>query len=224
MKIYPYLETNVSFVLNKAKIQFLEFIAYRNSYIYPLSYKNFNMFSYTNRTSNIFLLVFIISLFSSGNLIAQDSKTTQVKGKDFWQSVRFGGSLGLNFGNNRFTGIIAPSAIYDFSEIVSAGIGLSGAYTKQNNFTATSVGGSLLTMVNPVRFLQFSAEFQELNINRNLELDCGNSREQYWVPALFLGAGFSSGNVVTGLRYDVLHDENKSFYSSALMPFVSIYF
>jgi len=163
-------------------------------------------------------------VFATFKLSAQEANQVQKADSGFWQSVKYGGSLGLNFGNNRFTGILSPSAIYDFNEYFSTGIGLNGAYTKQNNFTATSVGGSVLAMVNPVKFLQFSAEFQELNISRKLELDGGNFREQYWVPALFLGVGFSSGNVVTGLRYDVLHDENKSFYSSALMPFVSIYF
>ncbi|WP_026837266.1 hypothetical protein [Gillisia sp. JM1] len=182
------------------------------------------MFSYTNRTSNIFLLVFIISFCSSGNLIAQDSKTTQVKGKDFWQSVRFGGSLGLNFGNNRFTGIIAPSAIYDFNEIVSAGVGLNAAYAKQDEFRTTSLGGSVIALINPVRFLQVSVEFQELNIHRKYELIGLDLEEKYWVPALFAGIGYNTGNVTAGIRYDLLYDDEKSFYSSALMPFVSIYF
>lgn len=218
------METNVSFVLNKAKIQFLEFIAYRKCYIYNPYYNNFNMISNQFSILNKLISCLIVVSFATFKISAQDEKSTSKADSGFWQSVKYGGSLGLNFGNNRFTGILSPSAIYDFNNYFSAGVGLNGAYTKQNNFTATSVGGSVLTMANPVRFLQVSAEFQELNINRRLELEGGNFREQYWIPALFLGAGFSSGNVVTGLRYDVLHDKNRSFYSSALMPFVSIYF
>jgi len=182
------------------------------------------MFNYTNRTVNIFLATFLITLFSSAKLIAQDAKPIQADGKEFWQSVRFGGSLGLNFGNNRFTGIIAPSAIYDFNQIVSAGIGLNAAYAKQDEFKTTSLGGSFITLINPVRFLQLSVEFQELNIHRKYEFDGANLEDRYWVPALFAGIGYNTGNVTAGIRYDLLYDDEKSFYSSALMPFVSLYF
>jgi len=182
------------------------------------------MFSYRNRTPNIFLFIFMISFLSSGNLIAQSTKPTQVNRNDFWNSVRFGGSLGLNFSNNGFTGIIAPSAIYDFNEIVSAGVGLNAAYAKQNEFKTTSLGGSLITLINPVRFLQLSVEFQELNINIKYELNGLDLKENYWVPALFTGIGYNTGNVTAGIKYDFLYDSEKSFYSSALMPFVSLYF
>ncbi len=182
------------------------------------------MFSYTNRNSNFFLFFFLISIFNSSNLIAQDTKPTQVKGNDFWESVRFGGSLGLNFGENRFAGIIEPSAVYDFNEILSAGIGLNAAYAKQDEFKTTSLGGSVIVLINPMRFLQVSAEFQELNIHRKYELIGLDLEENYWVPALFAGIGYNTGNVTAGLRYDLLYDDEKSFYSNALMPFISIYF
>ena len=182
------------------------------------------MYSFIKRTANVFYPVVLALLFCSTNLCAQEAKLPQEAGSDFWKSVRFGGSLGLNFGNNRFTGIIAPSAIYDFNEIISAGIGLNAAYAKQDEFKTTSIGGSVITMVNPFRFLQLSAEFQELNIHRKYEFSDGTFKEDYWVPALFAGIGYRTGNVTAGVRYDLLHDDDKSFYSSALMPFVSVYF
>ncbi|RKS55804.1 hypothetical protein BC962_0775 [Gillisia mitskevichiae] len=182
------------------------------------------MFSYRNHTLNIFLSFLVVSLLSTAKLNAQDINPVKGQTNNFWESVRFGGSLGLNFGKNRFTGIIAPSAIYDFNEIVSTGIGLNAAYAKQDNFKTTSLGGSVITLINPVRFLQLSLEFQELNINRKYELIGLDLEENYWVPALFTGIGYNTGNVTAGIRYDLLYDEEKSFYSSALMPFVSIYF
>ncbi len=218
------METNVSFVLNEAKIQFLEFIAYRNSYIYPLYYKNFNMSRNIHLTNKwVFYCLFAL-IFTTNNLYSQELSKTEQSENTFWDSVRFGGSLGLSLGNGNFAGIIAPSAIYDFNSIVSTGVGLSGAYASQSRFNATSFGGSLITMVRPLRFLQLSAEFEELYITRNYKLDGANLREQDWVPALWAGLGYSTGNIVTGIRYNLLHDSNKSFYSSAFMPFVSIYF
>lgn len=164
-------------------------------------------------------------------LVSSTAIFSQIKGienpetkNQFWQQVRFGGSLGLSFGNGNFTGALAPSAIYDFNKTFSAGIGLSGAYSSQNNFKATSLGGSLIGMLRPIREVQLSAEFEQLNITRRYELEGANIKEQDWVPALFLGVGYNMGPVVTGVRYDVLHDKNKSFYSSPFMPFVSIYF
>lgn len=142
----------------------------------------------------------------------------------FWQNVRYGGSVGLSFGNGLFMGSLAPSAIYDFNRIFSAGAGLSAAYTSQNNFSATSLGGSLIGIARPIRLLQVSAEYEQLNINRRLGLEGGTLRDNYWVPALFLGLGYNTGPVTAGIRYDVLHDSQKSFYRDALMPFVRVYF
>ncbi len=182
------------------------------------------MFKNFYRNKYLVFCCLFIGLFCSNNLVAQEKIATDRIATNFWDSVRFGGSLGLSFGNNQFTGILAPSAVYDFNEIVSAGLGLSAAYAKQNQFKATSLGGSVLTLIKPVRFLQLSAEFQELNIHRKFELDGANVEERYWVPALWTGIGYRTGNVVAGIRYDLLHDEDKSFYSNAFMPFVSVYF
>ncbi len=170
------------------------------------------------------LLVFTL-LLSSTTFFGQIKETENPETKSqFWQQVRFGGSLGLSFGNGNFTGALAPSAIYDFNKTFSAGAGLSGAYSSQNNFKATSLGGSLIGMMRPIREVQLSAEFEQINIIRRYEFDGANIKDQDWVPALFLGVGYNLGPVVTGVRYDVLHDKNKSFYSSPFMPFVSVYF
>ena len=46
----------------------------------------------------------------------------------------------------------------------------------------------------------------------------------YTYPALFLGIGYTTGNLTAGVKYDVLFDEDDSIYSSALVPFISVYF
>lgn len=217
------METNVSFILNKAKIRILEFIAHRNPYIYPLSYKNFNMYN-NYIIKNLFHCLLFIGFLVSTHSFAQQKEKLKSVDTEFWDSVRFGGSLGLSFGNKQFSGIIAPSAIYDFNEFFSAGVGLNGAYSKQNQFNALSLGGSVITLVRPVDFIQLSAEFQESYIHRNFNYDGGNFEDRNWVPALWAGIGYNTGNVVAGIRYDLLHDKDKSFYREAFMPFISIYF
>jgi len=175
--------------------------------------------------NKIAILTCVFSIISVTTVYAQQPENDQIRTPNpFWQNVRFGGSLGLGFGSGYFNGSLAPSAIYDFNAITSAGVSLSGAYAKQNNFKATSFGGSIIGMLRPIKEIQLSTEYEQLNINRRHELQGGNFREQYWVPALYLGIGYNTGPVVTGVRYDVLHDSNKSFYSNAFMPFVSIYF
>lgn len=168
--------------------------------------------------------IYLLVLLTSFNIQAQGTVTSLDNPNPFWNKVRFGGSLGLSFGNGNFTGALAPAAIYDFNKTLSAGVGLSAAYASQNNFKATSLGGSLIGMLRPFRGIQLSTEFEQLHINRRFELEGGNLRDQYWVPALFLGIGYTTGPVVAGIRYDVLHDSDKSFYANALMPFVSVYF
>lgn len=169
-------------------------------------------------------LIYFLFLVTSFNIQAQDTIMSSDTPNPFWNKVRFGGSLGLSFGNGNFTGALAPAAIYDFNKTLSAGVGLSAAYASQSNFKTTSLGGSLIGMLRPFRGIQLSTEFEQLHINRRYELEGGNLTDQYWVPALFFGIGYTTGPVVAGIRYDVLHDSEKSFYGNALMPFVSVYF
>lgn len=141
----------------------------------------------------------------------------------FWQHVRFGGSLGASFSNNNFSGYLAPKAVYDFNSIFSAGVGIMGSYTDGSNYTAWTYGGSVIGLARPLTALQLSAEFEENYVSRNYEFDGDNFDENYWTPALFVGIGYTTGNVTVGVRYDVLHDD-KSVYADAFMPFVSIFF
>ncbi|ETN94451.1 alpha-ketoglutarate decarboxylase [Zhouia amylolytica] len=145
--------------------------------------------------------------------------------QDFWQNVRFGGGLGLGFGNGWFSGTLAPSAIYQVNSQFATGLGLNFSYADQKDvYTATILGGSVIGLYNPIPEIQVSGEFEELHVNRKFEYIGDNVRDQYWVPALFFGLGYSTRNVTFGIKYDVLHDEDKSFYADAFIPFVRVYF
>ena len=144
---------------------------------------------------------------------------------NFWRHVRYGGGIGLSFGNGFFSGTLAPSAIYEFNPQFAMGVGLSGTYNKlKNRYSSTVLGGSVIGLFNPFSQLQLSAEFEEMNVNRTFEYDGSNLEENYWYPALFLGAGYRTGNVSMGIRYDVLYDENKSIYADPWAPFIRVYF
>jgi len=154
--------------------------------------------------------------------MAQNSNSAT---NEFWQNVRFGGGIGLSFGDGFFSGTLAPSAIYEFNNQFAFGIGLNGTYAKRKNLYKSSIlGGSLIGLYSPIYELQFSAELEELNINRKFEDNLTLQDDSYWYTALFLGTGYRTGNITFGIRYDVLYDEDKSIYADPWIPFVRVYF
>jgi len=142
----------------------------------------------------------------------------------FWKNVRFGGSIGLSFGDGFFSGTLAPSAIYQFNSQFSAGLGLNGTYNSlKNTYSSTIFGASVIGLFNPIPEIQISGEFEELNVNREFD-NILFEDENYWYPALFLGAGYRTNNITIGIRYDVLYDRDKSIYADPWAPFVRVYF
>ena len=161
-------------------------------------------------------------LFSAISAIAQveSSRTTT----NFWDNVQFGGGIGLSFGDGFFAGTIAPSGIYNFNEQFAFGVGLNATINnRKHHYKSTILGGSLLTLYNPIDMLQVSAEFEQLHVSRNWD-DNTISDQDYWYPALFIGAGYRSSNITFGIRFDVLYDSDKSIYTDPWMPFVRFYF
>ena len=133
--------------------------------------------------------------------------------------------LRIRFWRWVFSGTLAPSAIYEFNNDVALGLGLNGTiYNRKNNFKSTILGGSLIGLINPIDVLQFSAEFEELKVHIKYDANLNFQDDHYWYPALFLGAGYRTGNITFGIRYDVLFDEDKSVYANPWTPFVRFYF
>ena len=171
--------------------------------------------------NHITKIVFVVSLFVfSDNAKAQETEYT-----DFWSRVHFGGGLGVGFGSNYTNIALAPSAIYDFNQYISAGIALQGSYVRDKNFYESYMyGPSLIVLGNPIPQIQLSAELEQLRVNVDYDDDLGFPSDNFWNTALFLGAGYRTNNVTIGVRYNVLHDSNKNVYSDAFMPFVRVYF
>ncbi len=146
---------------------------------------------------------------------------------NFWDKVQFGGGLGLGIGSGYTDISVMPSAIYNVNEIVAVGVGLQFGYLSSKNYYDSFVyGGSVVTLINPIPEIQLSAELEQVRVNT--DYDANNFRPSYsdnfWNTALYLGAGYRTGNVTIGARYDVLFNDERSLYGSAFMPFVRVYF
>lgn len=173
---------------------------------------------FSKKSLLLFVLVFIFKVFGT-------KSQTSNPHESFWQHVRFGGGIGLSFGNGFFSGTLAPSAIYEFTPEFAMGVGLNGTFNSlKNSYTSTIVGGSLLGLWNAIPELQLSVEFEELYVSRNYDDLLLLKSEDYWYPALFVGAGYHNGPITFGIRYDLLFDSDKSIYAEAWMPFFRIYF
>lgn len=148
----------------------------------------------------------------------------------FWQKVQFGGGLGLGVGNGYTNVSLSPTAYYNFNERFAAGFGLIGSYVAQNadnqnilDFKSTILGASLIGLVNPLPEIQLSAELEELNVDRNFDEPIYVD-DNFWNTALFLGAGYRSQNVVVGVKFNVLHQEDNEVYSQSWLPFFRLMF
>ena len=163
------------------------------------------------------IILFFCMLFSTYLNAQQVNKSSS-----FWDEVRWGGSGGVNF-SNRFTTIsISPQAIYPVNQYFSTGLGLQYSYFERNDrYTSHLYGGSLLNFFHPIPSLQLSAELEQLRVNTKFT---NGERDEFWNTALFLGAGYRQGNIIVGVRYNVLFDEDKSVYPEAWFPFVRVFF
>jgi hypothetical protein len=167
----------------------------------------------------------LISLFLTTVLLAQQSSSAFKTQNDFWKNVQFGGGIGLSIGSGYTDISLAPSAIYNINKTVALGLGLEGSYVSSKNYYTSNIyGASVIGLINPVPEIQFSAELEELHVSTTYKLIGANETNKFWNTNLFLGAGYRTGNVTIGIRYNVLHDKNKSVYSEAYMPFVRVYF
>ena len=165
---------------------------------------------------------FIICLFLiTCSLFAQT--TAPKPACEFWKKVQFGGGLGLGFGSD-FTNIsIAPNAVYNVNKYVGLGLGLQYSYLKQKNFYSSNMyGASFITLINPIEQIQLSIELEQLRVN--VAYQNPDFSDDFWNTGLFLGAGYRTGNVTIGARYNVLFDKDKGVYGDAFMPFVRILF
>ena len=164
------------------------------------------------------LVPFMLLVFVQGH--AQRANQNQ-----FWENVRYGGSLGLGFGSNSFNFQAAPSAIYDVNPYYSTGMGLQLNYAKFGDNKFFGYGATWMNFFNPIPMIQLSTELEQWRVNLSNDSPLvGTLEENYWLTSLFLGAGYTQGNITFGIRYDVLFDDQRSIYADPWIPFVRVYF
>lgn len=165
------------------------------------------------------LLVFIICF---GQGLAQ---VGELESNASWKDRVFvGGGLGLQFGD--ITNIqVSPIVGYRINEKLSAGIGITYIYFKDNrdntpDFETDIYGGSVFVRRNLNEQFFLQAEYESLNLEFFNFNDGSVTRE--WVPGLLLGGGYfmplgrHAGFSATAL-YNVIHDDLKSPYNSPLI-------
>jgi len=161
-------------------------------------------------------------LFFTIALLHASYGQVSAKTTNFWKDIRYGGNFGLGFNNCGFNISIAPRAIYPINNDFSIGTGLNLNYSKFETSKFLAYGGSLITLYNPIQFLQLSLELEQLRIDRTLNLSTNSRTYQYWLPSLYTGVGYRSRNMTFGVRYNLLYNDKKSIYPSTLLPFVRI--
>lgn len=176
---------------------------------------------------NIILsIAFLCASLSYGQWYPEESKDG-FKADYFWDNVQFGGSLGLGFGDGYTDLIIAPSALYNINAQFGVGAGLQYNYTRlKDEFSTSSYGVNLLGVYNPLPEVQLSLELEQLYVDQTIDAYSvyPEVKDSFWNTALFVGAGFNTGNVTAGIKYNILFNENDRVYSDSWMPFVRFYF
>lgn len=164
----------------------------------------------------------ILILFSLAGF-SQNHNPSPKQPSQFWSKVQFGGGIGLSIGSG-YTDIgIAPSAIYNFNEIVALGAGFQVSYVDSKGFYSSFVYGlNTVVLVNPIPQIQFSVGLSESRVNYDYnQFGYESYTDNYWTTGLTLGLGYRTGNVTVGIGYNVLRDP---YYDEPIVPFVRAYF
>lgn len=170
-------------------------------------------------------LLFIISLTLGTTAFSQINQNQTLTNN--W---RFGGGIGLSFGNNSYFGFnVSPSVGYMVSNNVELGATAGYQYAK-NDY-------SKLNLFNAGPYINFFP-IENIFLRANYMYYTGkqeyNDRTPYYntmyesnldESALWLGAGYQSGGPVrfqAGVMYNVLYKENESIFSSGFQPFMGV--
>ena len=165
--------------------------------------------------------IFIVNIALGQSTTPTTTPSTSTPSK-FWEKVSYGGGFGLNFGNAATDISLAPAMYYNFNEKVSLGASIQGSYTDvKDSFTSLTYGGSVIGIANVIPSIQLSGELEQLRYNTTTKNDL---KVNGWNTALFLGAGYRTGKVAFGIRYNVLHQDANQIYSQAWMPFFRVMF
>lgn len=139
--------------------------------------------------------------------------------------LKFGCGVGVNFvGGTNLS--LSPNATYSLSKSVSVGGGIQASYAALKNIqNTTTFGLNLLGNYNPIKQILTTLEFAQLKVNSTNETTPEKITRNFWESILFIGAGYNINSKISiGAKYNMLYKEEKSVYTSAIVPFVNIGF
>jgi hypothetical protein len=150
----------------------------------------------------------------------QPQHTTPTKPKsNIMDRLYIGGNLGLYFGDITYVAI-SPIVGYRFTENLTAGVGFTYQYYKDNyyNYTNNIYGGLIFGRYNVFKGLFLEGDFEANNLDAYYTnqgvFEAVPTRK--WIPSLLLGAGYSGGGSAGGfyfsILYDVLQNYNSPYY------------
>jgi hypothetical protein len=157
------------------------------------------------------LFIFLVTAFYS-EFRAQQSTFS-------WENVSYGGGITLGFGGGTTLGL-APNAVYNFGNGLSAGLGIGYLYSNFGDFSTSAFNTSLISFYQTPYEFQLSAEFEQYFATQRDSFSEFSTN----FPALHLGIAYNLGKFAIGIRYDVLYDENKSIFASPISPIARFYF
>lgn len=170
-------------------------------------------------------LLFIISLTLNSVIYAQINQNQQIENN--W---RFGGGLGLSFGNNSYFGFnISPSVGYMVANNLELGTTAGYQYAKDDYVKLNLFNAGPYINFFPIENIFLRANFMYYTGKQKY-----NNRTPYYndvyeadldESALWLGAGYQSGGPIrfqAGIMYNVLYKENESIFSSGFQPFMGV--
>ncbi|QCX53043.1 hypothetical protein [Elizabethkingia sp. JS20170427COW] len=146
-------------------------------------------------------------------------KKTETSPQNNWT---FGGGFGLNFGSYNGFGIsVAPRIGYKITPNFE--LGASGGYMYQSNdyYTNNMLHVGPFMNVYLGRSFYLSANFQEYFMRYQHKHT--STKYNHEESALYLGGGYmqrigNSAYLQIGLSYNVLYQEDKSYFASGLVP------
>ena len=181
------------------------------------------------KTFHLFILLMMVSM----SIQAQDTIVVKKDRSIAVQPVKenkfyYGGYLNLTFGSYTALGV-EPLIAYKINPRLSFGTVVTYEYIsdKRNSssgYTASNYGASLFGRYRVVPQFYLHTEFSEMYYQSR---QSGGYYNNYWVPFLFVGGGFSqqiSENtwVNTQILFDVIQNENSPYKN--WVPFYSIGF
>lgn len=175
-----------------------------------------------------FVLILATSFWAQAQVYFEENEQEEIPFKD---RLYYGGNFSFNMGTRVSFVDISPLAGFMITEDFSLGLGATYLYLSRE-FTllpsgipyrvqSSVYGGSAFLRHNIFNSFFAQASFESLNVEFPAS-DFNQSTIRDWVPGLFVGGGFfqnvfGRGGFNLTVLYNLLHDQIKSPYRSALV-------